>query len=85
MSANETAVAADTVRREVCASASGRRDDATIHTIAPAAKPSAAGKTAEKRSTNRYAGTARRGWGRLEKMLQPAAARTSRPGESGPG
>ena len=34
---------------------------------------------AEKRSTNRKAGTASRGWGRLEKMLQPAAARTVAP------
>ena len=59
--------------------ASGRSSRPTIHTMAPAAKPSAAGRTALNCSTNRNAGTARSGCGRLEKTLQPAAFRTGVP------
>ena len=60
-------------------SASGSRSAAAIQTIAPAAKPSAAGRSASNCSTKRKAGTASSGCGRLEKMLHPAAERTRRP------
>src|SRR5215208_4696139 len=41
--------------------------------MAPAAKPNPQGRSGRKTSTKKNAGTAIRGWGRLEKMLQNAA------------
>ena len=60
-------------------SASGRSSDATIQSIAPAAKPSPTGSSCSKASTKRKAGTAISGWGRLEKTLHAAAAPDGNP------
>ena len=68
-----------TVRRGAWASASGSSSAAAIQIIAPAAKPRPTGSSASNCSTNRYAGTAMSGWGRLEKMLHAAAERTRVP------
>ena len=48
----------------------------TIHSIAPAAKPSPTGRNGRKTCTNRKAGRAISGCGRLDTMLHPPACHT---------
>jgi len=52
---------------------SGIKSAKTIHIMAPAASPRPKGRYSRKIFTNKKAGTAIIGWGRLEKILQPAA------------
>src|SRR5581483_4466040 len=59
--------------------ASGSSSDQTIQSIAPAAKPSPAGRIGWNHSTNRYVNGAMRGCGRHEKTLHHAAERTLAP------
>ena len=78
----EPATATATTGFRVVSVASGRRSASTSHIIAPAAKPRPSGRNAANSSTNRKAGTAMSGWGRLEKMLHAAALRTEAPRET---
>ena len=71
MSAKAVPPARATTFAGAVSSASGSSSPSTIHTIAPAANPNPTGRTDVKVSTNRNAGTARSGCGRLEKMLHP--------------
>ena len=79
MSAKAVPPARATTLAGAVSSASGSSSPSTIHTIAPAANPKPTGRIDVKLSTNRNAGTASSGCGRLEKMLQPAAAPTEAP------
>src|SRR5215204_4742351 len=73
MATTETVITTATRLLEASSLASGTSSEKTIQIMAPAAKPNPQGSSGRKTSTKKYAGTAIRGWGRLEKMLQNAA------------
>jgi hypothetical protein len=79
MSANEPPSHAARARGRISSCASGSSSAKTSQVIALAAKPNPAGRIGRKASTNRYAGAATNGCGRLVKTLQPAAAKTVMP------
>ncbi len=79
MTRNEPPPASAIDRRVPLARASGTSSVSESQTIAPAAKPSPTGRNDRTCSTNRNAGTATSGCGRLEKTLHQAAVRTRAP------
>lgn len=71
--ATEIVTVVATVDVLLSSKASGMSSAKTIQIMAPPANPSPMGRYSRKISTNRKAGTAISGWGKLEKMLHHMA------------